>query len=85
MKFDEYLTEKKIDPRKYQQAEPAQYEEFQKLFDQVHPESFTQQKLFLINRIRKTYKLEQNVGAKKPAASPKAMRPKIKPLKPKTS
>ncbi|WP_436515028.1 hypothetical protein [Ekhidna sp. To15] len=84
MKFDEYLTSKKIDPKKYKTAEPDQYTEFQKVFDQVHPDSFTQQKLFLINNIRRTHKLEEQSEPKK-AAAPKAMRPKIKPLKPKTS
>lgn len=84
MKFDEYLTGKKIDAEKYRKAEPAQFEEFQQIFDQVHPESFTQQKLFLINNIRRAYKLEEQEEEKKPAAK-KAMRPKIKPLKPKTS
>ncbi len=84
MKFDEYLSEKKIDSAKYKHAEPAQYEEFLKIFDQMHPESFTQQKLFLINKIRRAYLLEENVDTKK-ATAPKAMRPKIKPLKPKTS
>ncbi len=84
MKFDEYLTGKKIDSKKYKQAEPAQYEEFKTLFDQMHPESFTQQKLFLINKIRRTFKLEEQVETKK-ASPAKAMRPKIKPIKPKTS
>lgn len=83
MKFDEYLEGKKIDPKKYQQAEPEQYKEFKRIFDQVHPDSFTQQKLFLINKIRRTYKLEAETAEKKPAAK-QAMRPKI-PLKPKTS
>ncbi|MEP1033864.1 hypothetical protein [Ekhidna sp.] len=84
MKFDEYLSSKKIDSKKYKTAEPAQYAEFEKIFDQVHPDSFTQQKLFLINKIRRAHKLEEQVEVKK-AAAPKAMRPKVKPLKPKTS
>lgn len=65
MKFDEYLTGKKIDSKKYKQAEPVQYEEFKVIFDQMHPESFTQQKLFLINKIRRAYKLEEHVEEKK--------------------
>ncbi len=85
MKFDEYLTGKKIDPQKYKQAESVQYLEFQKIFDLIHPESFTQQKLFLLNKIRRAYKLEGIAEAKKTAPAPKAMRPKVKPLKPKTS
>ena len=84
MKFVEYLTSKKIDPKKYKSAEPDQYTEFEGIFDQVNPESFTQQKLFLINNIRRRFKLAGQPEAKK-AAAPKAMRPKIKPIKPKTS
>lgn len=84
MEFEEYLKGKKIDPEKYKAAEPEQYADFKSLFDQMHPESFTQQKLFLINQIRRAYKLEDTAEIKKSAPKP-AMRPKIKPLKPKTS
>jgi hypothetical protein len=84
MEFDEYLKGKKIDPEKYREAETEQYAQFKVLFDQVHPESFTQQKLFLINKIRRAYKLENSEEAVKSASKP-AMRPKIKPIKPKTS
>ncbi|MEP1034639.1 hypothetical protein [Ekhidna sp.] len=84
MKFDEYLAVKKINPAKFKEAEPLQYEEFNQIFSQVHPDSFTQQKLFLINKIRRNYKLLEEVDVKK-TTPPKAMRSKIKPLKPKTS
>ena len=83
MEFDEYLKGKKIDPEKYRTAEPEQYAQFRALFDQIHPQSFTQQKLFLINKIRRVYKLEVEEAVKiKPKPT---MRPKINPLKPKTS
>lgn len=85
MEFEEYLTGKKIDPKKFRTAEPSQYDEFKQIFDQLHPESFTQQKLFLINKIRRAYKLEDQIEEKKTSGTAKAMRPKIKPLKPKTS
>ncbi|MEQ6167864.1 MULTISPECIES: hypothetical protein [unclassified Ekhidna] len=84
MEFKEYLKDKKIDPDKFKVGDPAQYDEFKQIFDQVHPNSFTQQKLFLINKIRRSYQLKEQQEAKKPAAA-KTMRPKIKPLKPKTS
>ena len=84
MNLNEYLESKKIDPAKFKSAEPDQYAEFQMIFDQVHPNSFTQQKLFLINNLRRSYKLETQVEEKKPTKTP-AMRPKMKPLKPKTS
>lgn len=84
MEFDEYLKGKKIDPAKFKQAESSQYAAFERIFNQIHPESFTQQKLFLINKIRRAYKLEDKEEVEKTIAKP-AMRPKIKPLKPKTS
>ena len=84
MEFEEYLKEKKIDPNKFKAGEQEQYAELKRIFDQVHPNSFTQQKLFLINKIRRTYQLKEQQEVKKPSAA-KAMRPKIKPLKPKTS
>ena len=85
MEFDEYLTGKKIDAAKFRAAETDQYESFKEIFDQVHPESFTQQKLFLINKIRRAYKLEEVNEAKKTSSASKVMRPKMKPVKPKTS
>lgn len=76
--FDEYLRSKKIDPVKFRSAEKDKYEGFAKLYDQVHPDSFTQQKLFLINRIRRQYILESNEG-EETKAPPKKMKPKITP------
>lgn len=84
MEFEEYLIGKKIDPAKFKQGEPSSFEELSRLFDQVHPNSFTQQKLFLINPIRRKYTLTEDVLEKKPVAA-KPMRPKMKPLKPKTN
>ena len=84
MSFDEYLREKKIDPEKFKVEKPDQYQEFLEIFGQIHPNSFTQQKLFLINQIRRNFLLKDQKEPAKPAA-PKAMKPKIKPLKPKTS
>jgi hypothetical protein len=84
MEFEEYLKGKKIDPTAFKAGEPTQFEEFSLLFAQVHPDSFTQQKLFLINPIRRKYPLTEVELEKKPAAA-KTMRPKMKPLKPKTN
>ncbi len=65
--FEEYLKSKKIDPVRYKRAESEQFEQFQLLFEQVHPDSFTHQKLFLINQIRRRFVLNEEVGAAKPA------------------
>lgn len=55
MTFYEYLTAKKINATQFQQAEPSQYAEWQREFVQMHPASFTTQKKFLLNDIRKKY------------------------------
>ena len=50
--------------------------------DQVHPDSFTAQKLFLINPIRRKFPLKETEASK--TTRPKVARPVIKP-KPKTN
>ncbi|MDW7695696.1 hypothetical protein R9C00_26085 [Flammeovirgaceae bacterium SG7u.111] len=54
----EYLKKKKIDPELFKKAEPVQWNKFEEVFSQVHPDSFTAQKLFLINKIRRAYPLQ---------------------------
>jgi hypothetical protein len=80
--FQTWLTAKKIDGMAFQKAEPDQYQELKTVFDQVHPDSFTAQKLFLINPIRRKYPLKEEEVIK--TAKPKTTRPMIKP-KPKTN
>ena len=53
MDFEDYLIRKKIDPAGFRSNELERYQEFQAIFEQVHPDSFTAQKLFLINKIRR--------------------------------
>lgn len=82
--FEEYLTQKKIDPIAFQKGDPARWQEFKNLFDQVHPGSFTAQKLFLINAIRRSYPLVTDTSDEvkiKGKAKPKI---KIPPRRPKT-
>lgn len=57
MTFEEYLVQKKIDGSQFRAAEPKLYAEWSALFEQMHPESFTTHKKFLINRIRRKYLL----------------------------
>jgi len=73
--FEEYLTSKRIDASAFKEKEEELYDSLQAFFDQVHPDSFTQQKLFLINPLRRKYHL------KKDDTEPK-QKPK-KPIKPK--
>lgn len=53
--FREYLISKKIDSEKFAREEPEQWEEHKLLFEQIHPNSYTAQKKFLINDWRKKY------------------------------
>lgn len=62
--FETYLQSKKIDSEAFRLAEPVLWETWKKEFEQVHPSSFTAQKLFLINPLRRIYHY------KAPAAPP---------------
>lgn len=78
MTFKEYLNSKKIDAKAFALNEADWFMELKSVFDQVHPESFTAQKLFLINRIRRKYPLSEIAEeAKKEIPSAKLMRPKL--------
>lgn len=53
--FEEYLLSKKIDSVAFKAAEPARWNEWERDFSELHPDSFTLQKLNLINPIRRKY------------------------------
>jgi hypothetical protein len=57
MTFQEYLTSKKIDAARFATHEPHQYAEWEREFGLLHPESFTAQKKFLINALRRRFLL----------------------------
>lgn len=79
--FDEFLKSKKIDAATFKVGERSQYDELKVLFDQVHPSSFVQQKLFLINKIRRQHQLTEQ-EAKPEVSSVKKIKPKMS-IKPK--
>jgi hypothetical protein len=81
MTFQEYCLKKKIDPELFQKSDPSRYQEWERIFDQVHPDSFTEQKKFLINETRRKYLLKEKDTAQAPEAEkPKtAARPVFKP------
>ena len=79
MTFEEYLITKKIDSAAFKAAEPARWKEWNDLFDRVSEQSFTAQKLYLINPSRRKYLLKTAVTSQAPAASPKPGKPVIKP------
>ena len=83
MRWEEYLASKKIDSNLFKQQEERVWASWKALFDQMHPNSFTAQKLYLINSIRRKYPLVQTeVVEKEPSSKPKA-KPKINMTKPK--
>lgn len=100
MDFEAYLISKKIDSAEFLKAEPGTWKNWKLEFDQMHPASFTAQKLYLINPIRRKYLLKQeptkvvsttletpaDQEAAKTPSNPKPVvpRPVFKP-KPKTS
>jgi hypothetical protein len=57
MIFEEFLTAKKINHETFLWAETERFNEMKKMFNKVHPESFTMQKKFLINDLRRKYHL----------------------------
>ncbi len=83
MNFEEYLISKKIDDQSFRAAEPGLWNEWNRLFEVMSPASFTAQKLYLINPIRRKYQLKNTepVSDQKkdsaPASKP-VMRPKPK-------
>lgn len=55
MKFEEYCNIKNIDAKAFQNAEKLYFEELKVIFEQISEASFTQQKMFIINKIRRKY------------------------------
>lgn len=59
MNFEAYLASKKIDSAAFRNAEPAVWNSWNHVFAQMHPNSFTLQKLNLINVVRRKYLLKE--------------------------
>lgn len=59
MTFEEYLTSKKINSSAFQQADPERFAEWAREFVQMSPASFTAQKLYFINNIRRKCPIER--------------------------
>jgi len=77
MTFEEYLIEKKIDSREFKANEPARWQEWAVLFEQISPASFTSQKLYLVNPLRRKYHLREGVGAEPAPINKPVQKPKI--------
>lgn len=58
MDFESYLISKKIDSVRFGKTEPDVWSTWKTEFEQIHPNSFTAQKLYLINPVRRKYPLK---------------------------
>lgn len=81
MEFNEYLYSKKIDSDAFRKANSSQWNEWKAIFDQMHPKSFTAQKLFLINPLRHAFPYEASVEVKEKKVGPQKPIMKPKPKK----
>lgn len=79
MDFLTYLTTKKIDAKQFETADSEKYTAWNFLFDQMHPESFTSQKLYLINKVRRKFPLEEKEARQKAEAPAGKPKPRIIP------
>lgn len=71
--FEVFLRSKRIDSEAFRKAEPHMWQSWKVEFDQVHPASFTVQKLNLINAVRRKYVLAN--ASPTPALAPDAASP----------
>jgi hypothetical protein len=90
--FEAYLGSKKIDSEAFRKAEPELWNAWKSEFGQMHANSFTVQKLNLINPIRRKYQLatpdEPRTAKvaeppKSPVSAPAVPRPGKPVMKPK--
>jgi hypothetical protein len=55
MTWEEYCIKKKINSEAFKASDPNRWNSLKEIFEQVHPNSFTEQKKFLINDLRRQY------------------------------
>ncbi|HTF81004.1 MAG TPA: hypothetical protein VL947_04750, partial [Cytophagales bacterium] len=73
MDFAAYLVSKNIDNQKFADTDKALFDQWEREFMQMNPKSFTLQKLFKINEVRRKYQLHMGAKPKdKPLVSPAA-------------
>lgn len=60
MTFEDYLSTKKIDGKAFKKSNESKYLELENYFSQMHPKSFTDQYLFLINDFRRSYPIRSS-------------------------
>ena len=79
--FETYLISKKIDSEAFRKAEPEVWNAWKNEFEQLHPNSFTVQKLNLLNPVRRKFLL-QTIPEKKSIEAPSPTSPVPRPGKP---
>jgi hypothetical protein len=90
-RFEDFLVSKKIDSHAFKTAEPVVWDAWKKDFNEMHPASFTVQKLNLINLVRRKYLLSQHVDPKTAdqqttdAVTPAPAKPAKPIIKPRTN
>lgn len=57
MTFSDYLQSKNIDEDNFASKDPQTFSAWKELFDHINPASFTEQKRFKINQIRRKFLL----------------------------
>lgn len=86
MTLEEFLRSKKIDPTALKMGEPSLWKEWSFLFEEMNVVSFTAQKLYLINPLRRKYLLKEAILTQpitgdlensKPVAKKPVFKPKI--------
>jgi hypothetical protein len=80
MSFEEYLVSKKIDSASFAKSEPILFQEWKDLFEQLSQKSFTSQKLYLINPIRRRFLLTEVATEKKFETGTPTSKPVSKPI-----
>ena len=83
MNFEEYLISKKIDNARFYEKEQALWDTWKVEFEQMHPNSFTVQKLNLINPIRRKYPLKiqaKPVETSVPEVKETSDKPEVQPM-----
>ncbi len=78
MDYETFLSSKKIDKDSFEKNEPQMSALWKEEFSKMHPKSFEARKLFLINKIRRKYKLVKREEEKNPEFK-KTAKPIIKP------
>ncbi len=79
MDFETFLISKKINSAAFKEGEPKLWQEFKFEFDQLHPKSFTAQKLFLINGIRRRFPVPIQAADEK-VIEAKKIKPILRPV-----